>query len=407
MHERHADLLALLRLGIAAVDPAAAVARVVRHEGDEIRIEGGHRMDVTTHVQVLALGKAALAMVTGLSDAIRDLSLYGLAVAPIRRSEVRGVFTLHGSHPVPDLRSSIAGRRLLAAAAVTPGHVPTIILISGGGSALAEVPARGATLESIADVTEQLLRAGATIDEMNVVRRHLSAIKGGGLLRALRGPHVTIALSDVIGSPPHAIASGPTVPDPTDAADVGEIAGRYGVVLPPVERVDADREPQPYVVAADARVAAEAAVVAAAESGHPVVLHTTELSGDAAEAAISAIRRTRKGTMGIFAGETTVTVQGQGSGGRNQHAALVAATEVAGTRTRFAAMGTDGIDGRSPAAGAIVDRESADEAHAAGIDLHRARERFDSYTALKAIGAAIVTGPTGTNVGDLWIVDKT
>ena len=403
MGESPPDLVALLLAGVAAVEPGAAVRRVVSSDGALVRI-GEHPFPTDGRIQVLALGKAAPAMVQGLAVALPSVGVYGTAVTSHGQCEVPAIVTLHGSHPVPSVASVIAGRRMLAAAAMTPLDMPTVFLVSGGGSAQAEVPLPGVTLSWIRETTTALLRSGAHIDEINTIRRHVSAFKGGGLAAALRGPQITVAISDVVGSPPHAIASGPTVVDPTGPDDATRVAEKYGIELPDVERSVASRAGSRFVVAADAVVAAKAVVVAGEAAGVVMELHTAQLMGEASEMAGWAISVTRPGSIGVFAGETTVTLTGDGRGGRNQEAALAAALDLAGTDVRFAAMGTDGIDGMSPAAGAAVD--GATVAGGAELDAAAALANNDSFTYLDGVGATIVTGPTGTNVGDLWVVDK-
>ena len=406
MEDGNRDLLALLLAGVAAVEPGRAVRRLVSIAGPVVHV-GPYELGVDGRLQVLALGKAAAAMVGGLADALPNVSIYGTAVTQHGRSDTPDVVTLHGSHPVPDAASLAAGRRLLAAAAVTPEDLPTVFLVSGGGSALAEAPLPGVTLEWVGETTETLLRSGADIEEINTIRRHVSALKGGGLAAALRGPHVTVAMSDVIGSPPHAIASGPTVADPTRLEDVRAIADRYGLELPEIAALAHPAGGSRFVVAADGAVAASAVVTAGESLRLVTEIHSTTLTGEASEMARRAVEVTNPGSIGVFTGETTVTVAGTGMGGRNQEAALAAAISIAGTTTRFAAIGTDGIDGMSPAAGAIVDGETVARGRALGLDAAAALVANDSFGYLAAVDATIVTGPTGTNVGDLWLVDRT
>lgn len=390
---------------VHAADPARAVAAVVTGTPDRLQV-GDHPFPIAEHVAVLALGKAAPGMVRGLRAALPGVTLHGLEITHAGASRLRGIVTIHGSHPVPDVRSVIAGHRLLAAAALLPHDVPTVVLVSGGGSSLAEVPREGVTLGDIAGITERLLRCGADIEEINTIRRHLSALKGGGLAAALRGPHVTIAISDVVGSAPIAIASGPTVPDPAGPEAAVQVADRYGVVLPAVAGTPAQVKRGGFVVAADGGVAARAVMRRADAAGAHAAVLTETLRGDVTEAVRWALASTPPGTVGILAGETTVRVTGDGRGGRNQHAALLAALSIVGTSIRFATIGTDGRDGNSTAAGAIVDGRTVDAVRRVGGDAEGALRRHDSHTVLDAIGATVVTGPTGTNVGDVWVVDR-
>jgi hydroxypyruvate reductase len=291
-----------------------------------------------------------------------------------------------------------------------------LCLLSGGGSALAEVPAGPLTLGDVQETTELLLRSGAPITDVNTVRQQLSTLKGGRLGEAVQGPLVTLVVSDVIGSPLPVIASGPTVPAEATAADAREVLRRYGLassVPPPVwEHLSAAPSPPardvPFhrrvEVVADGPAAAEGAATAAERLGLTVHQGPVDIVGEADAAAVNAIEAALPG-LTVLAGETTVTVRGAGRGGRNQQAALAAAVLLDGRPgVRFAAMGTDGIDGPTTAAGGMVDGTSAGRMRQAGIDPAAALADNDAHRALAAADDLLACGPTGTNVGDVWLV---
>jgi hydroxypyruvate reductase len=262
----------------------------------------------------------------------------------------------------------------------------------------------------MADLTSHLLVCGANITQLNTVRRHLSRVKGGRLGAATNAPYATLALSDVVGSEPSAIASGPTVSCTSDSSDAMAILDQHGrciaisdSILRALAQPPATPPPDmPFVVIGDGEQAARAA--AAAHPGASVISHS--LIGEAREAAVVAIEATPLDSIGVFAGETVVTVTGKGLGGRNQEAALAAAIAIDGLDITFLAIGTDGVDGPTNAAGAIVDGTTAGIARDHGLELQAALDDNDAHRALTQIGSTIVTGSTGTNTGDLWIIAK-
>lgn len=387
--------------GVAAVDPEGAVAAALE--------------PIPGRVVVLALGKAAPAMARGAARGLGRDRLEGVVVSNHQDEVPAGLELIISSHPLPDARSIEAGSSLLAMAESLTETDVAVVLISGGGSALAEVPVPGVALEDLAVGTDLLLRSGADIVAINTVRRRLSMFKGGGLARAIHPAQmVTLAVSDVVGDAPEAIASGPTV-DPGDDPDAAlRIVRQLGVEsqLPnsirlalaetPLRRTNP--APARYRIVAGAGVAAHAAAAAAESAGVPATVVDTRLVGEAASAAGDALTRAGWG-LSIFAGETTVDVVGDGTGGRNQEAALTVATLIAGRPgVWFLAAGTDGIDGTTDAAGAVVDGGTVARAIRAGLDPDLALERNDSGGFFADLGERIVTGPTGTNVGDLWFV---
>jgi glycerate-2-kinase len=277
------------------------------------------------------------------------------------------------------------------------------------------------SVADVAAVTSALLRSGADITEMNTVRKHLSVLKGGRLAeRAGSSPARTLLVSDVVGDGLDTIGSGPTVPDPTTYRDALEILERRSVEAPGTvtgfltagaegRQSETPKSPFPgheVALVANAAVAAEAAVQAASEQGIPARIETTELEGDAEAMAAGAIAAVEDSGMTFFAGETAVEVTGGGVGGRNQHAALAAALVLDGgdDGVRFGALATDGVDGPTDAAGAVVDAGSIRRGREAGLDPIGYFHNHASHPFLEASGDLLRTGPSGTNVGDLWVV---
>jgi len=331
-------------------------------------------------------------------------------------------------HPVPDERGLTASARLLELARRAQEEELVLFLVSGGGSALTPAPAPPITLGEKQRVTRLLLAAGATIRELNAVRKHLSRFKGGQLARAAWPATVlTLALSDVIGDPLDVIASGPTAPDPSTFASALEVLDRRGVraAAPAsvVDRLEAGRrgaiEETPKtgdeifarvrnVVIGNNALITDAAVAAARRLGYRPHFLTRELEGEAREVAralVSRARRLEPPACLVAGGETTVTVKGSGRGGRCQELALAATLALRpDDGLTILAAGTDGTDGPTEAAGAIVDAGTAGRGRAAGQDPDRALADNDAYGFLRASGDLLVSGPTNTNLLDLYVV---
>jgi len=399
--ERLRELMSLLDAALGAVDPEEAVRGFLESEPP-----AGER------ITVVALGKAAPAMARGAAAALGGRVRRLVVVSDHTEPVPPGAELLVGSHPVPTEASVEAGRRLLAAAAEAADHV--VFLVSGGGSALAEVPRPGLSLADLAAAYEKMLLSGVPIEETNTVRAHLSALKGGRLAAAASAPTTTVVVSDV-GSRIELVASGPTLRCASTPAEALAVLDRHDLIdeLPvsirrvltdPPEAIDLP--PGRVVVVGDCVVAAEAVAAEAERRGIPARLVTTDLRGEASTAAVEALSTTPPGEVGILAGETTVTVRGPGRGGRNQEAALAAAIALDGRDGRFVSFGTDGIDGPTDAAGGYVDGATAFRIRDGGIDPDRALADNDSHAALAAASALIRCGPTGVNVADLWLVDR-
>jgi glycerate 2-kinase len=353
----------------------------------------------------------------------------GLVVAPT--AERFGAFeAIAGGHPIPDDGSERAGRRALAIAESLQADEALLVLLSGGASALMAVPADGVSLDDKRQTTAQLLRAGADIHALNTVRKHLSAIKGGWLAKRAAGHVRTYVISDVVGDDVSVIASGPTVPDESTFADARRLLDRYGGAASypsaVVARLDAGargdvpetpKPAYPSLVRSTTRVIGNrrhAMLGAGGRAGardYHVACIEEAVVGEARTAAIAHVRAVLaraesvpRPACFISTGETTVRVTGNGTGGRNQEFALAAAMEPIPSPFILASVGTDGIDGPTDAAGAIVDSTSLARARAAGLDPNRFLSDNNSYAFFDALGDLIRTGPTGTNVGDLQLL---
>jgi glycerate 2-kinase len=375
---------------------------------------------------VVGCGKSAAAMAAALEDAWPDVDLTGVVVTRYGHAvPTQRIAVLQSAHPVPDAAGEAAAKRILAAVQGLSAEDLVIALISGGGSALMPLAAPGLTLADKQRVNKALLASGATIAEMNCVRKHLSAIKGGRLAAACAPASVvSLAISDVPGDDPAVIASGPTVPDPTSFADAREILTRHGIEIAPAmehQLSHGTETPKPgelphaeFRMIATPLMALEAAAEVARGAGvNPFILGDA-LEGESRELGIvlAGIARSVRAhgqpvaapVLLLSGGETTVSL-GQskpGKGGRNTECLLGLAVALAGEPGIWAAAcDTDGIDGSEDAAGAIVTPDTLARAREAGIDPRTALAGHDSYSLFDAIGDLIRTGPTLTNVNDI------
>lgn len=418
------DAVSAFRAAVEEVQPARLVPALIRRVGDAVVVRGRPLPALRGRRVVMALGKAApaladswLELLPGWSDEMLVLAPHGVSVS----DRVRGSATvLSGAHPIPDARGEEATHRLLAVAHELGAHDLLVVLLSGGASALLAAPRTGVELEDVQGTTRLLLEAGAPIRALNTVRRELLAAAGGGLAAAAApATVVTLVLSDVLGNELPDIASGPTVPSPTGPRDALAVLERYGVDLPSIARFLRRRAAalgtSPVArgrveVLADNRTAVDAAGVALERRGYEVIILRDHLTGEARErgrwlgALARAMSPARPAAL-VVGGETTVTVRGQGRGGRCHELALAAAFELAGGPPRvLLAAGTDGVDGTTSAAGTLVDQDSLGRMAAACVDPRAALAANDSGPALAAAGDAIITGATGTNVCDLVLL---
>jgi glycerate 2-kinase len=427
-------LLGLFEAAVAAADPTKLLS-------------GRLPAPPARRTLVVGAGKAAAGMALAV-EREWDGPLEGLVVTPYGlEAPCERITLVEAAHPLPDAAGRDATARILHLAAGLGADDLMLCLVSGGGSALLELPADGLTLEDIRRVTAALLRSGATIAEMNCVRKHLSAVKGGRLAEAAHPARVvTYLISDVPGDDPAVIASGPTVPDPTTYAEALEILRRYDLDVPPIASHLRDgaapETPKPgdpsfaadeVVILATARDALEAAALRARAAGIEPVILGDDLEGEArdlaaahAALAVACAQGGEQSLLGLreavargaahlagpstrlqrplvllSGGETTVTVRGPGRGGRNTEYLLALGLALGGHPGICAiACDTDGVDGVEEAAGAILTADTLERAKQVGVDPVAALAENDSYGFFAALGDLAVTGPTGTNVND-------
>ena len=425
---------AILREALQAADPHRLVRQHLRLRAGALEAAGVRHRIGRGRIALVAAGKAAVPMARAAEEVLGDHLGEGLAVSTASEGPLRTARLLTASHPVPDARGLAAAAEVESLARGLGRDDLLLVLLSGGASALLPAPAEGLTLEDKARTTGLLLRAGATIHELNAVRKHLSRLKGGGLARAAAPARVvTLVLSDVVGDDLSTIASGPTVPDPTTFADALDVLRRRAVLddvpaavrarLEAGARGEIAETPKPGAAAfrrgatrivGSNRLSVEAAAREARRQGlRPVVL-TTRLEGEAREVArvlvavlrecVESARPAAAPLCLLAGGETTVTVRGHGQGGRNQELAVAAARALEGfpVPAVVASLGTDGIDGASDAAGGVADDTSLARAAALGLASASAfLEANDTRNYLGPLGDLILTGPTGTNVVDV------
>jgi len=465
-------IISVLNAAIGAVDPRRAVRNHVALAGSELRIgERGYPLNEIDRVIVIGGGKAGTPMAAAIHEILGGRVTagavnvkYGHAAdgggwqvrfehRPVTGGDPRGkipsappradtgpIAVSEAGHPVPDAAGLAGARRIAALLDQLSERDLVIVLLSGGGSALLPLPAGAITPADYQALTGLLLRCGADITEINIVRKHCSRLQGGQLARLAAPAQVaTLILSDVVGTPLDAIASGPTVPDRSSFADAWAVLARYGLTEQAPSAVrehlrhgaaglipDTPKPGDPLfarvnnVVVGDNASAGRAAVAEAKRLGFTAFLLTTFLQGEAREVGRAVAGLAQGIACGqsdfvppvclVLGGETTVTIRGQGTGGRNQELALAAALALDGyplpngIEVAVASLGTDGTDGPTDAAGGIATGDSAARARALGLDARAALDANDSYPLLGALGDLIVTGPTQTNVNDLIAV---
>lgn len=432
------DALTIFRAALGAADPADAIRRHVRLNGDTL-IAGGrrYRLERFRRIQVIGAGKASGAMAQAIERLLGRRLQGGLVstkyghTVPLRRVEI-----CECGHPVPDARGVEGASRVAEIAREAGPDELLIVLISGGASALLPAPAPPITLDEKQQTTRLLLASGANIHELNTVRKHISSIKGGQLAR-LAQPATVLALmlSDVIGDDLDVIGSGPTVPDRSTFVDAAGVLEKFGLMekvpasvrdrieqgcggeIPDTPKSgDAVFERVRNLVVGSNRLAVAAAAHKARELGYRPLVLSTYIEGETADVArmhaaiarevVASGRPIRPPTCIISGGETTVTLQpDSGTGGRNQEFVLAAALDIAGLDGVVVfSGGTDGTDGPTDAAGAIGDGQTISRAHSQSLDARRFLAGHDSYHFFERLGDLLKTGPTGTNVMDVRLV---
>ncbi|MGC9372892.1 MAG: glycerate kinase type-2 family protein [Thermovirgaceae bacterium] len=403
---------------IKAVLPENAVQKALEGEEFRRRVESGGRLFV------VAIGKASWRMAWAAADSLAGRLDGGVVVTKYGHSmgSIPGLEIHEAGHPVPD-KNTLAGTEKALEKVTHLGQNDTVIfLVSGGGSALFEKPREGLSLEDIADVTGQLLASGADIVEINMIRKRLSAVKGGRFARIAAPARVfAVVLSDVLGDRLDSIASGPAYPDGTTAAEALRVVEKYGLGLNP-GLLDALKEETPKelsnvttVITGSVTALCSAAASAVQRLGYRPLLLSTTLDCEARDAGafIASMAREIRASGNpmdppcavIIGGETVVHLRGKGKGGRNQELALSAALGIRGLDdVALISVGSDGTDGPTDAAGGLVDGTTAVTLQELGMDAEAVLGDNDSYHALDACGCLVRTGPTGTNVNDVVIL---
>jgi glycerate 2-kinase len=439
LHPNGKQVARILQAALSAVEPGAAVRRRLRRDTNTLWIgEKAYNLKHVRQVRLVGFGKASLPMGQAAAAVLDERLHSGILIT--KQGQVQlfeaaldpRLTVLEAAHPVPDESSLAASQQVITyLEGLTPDDL-VVCLISGGGSALLTAPAEGVSLDDLRVLTGLLLSSGASINEVNTLRKHLEQLKGGGLAQIAAPAQVAVlALSDVIGDPLDVIASGPAVPDPTRFGDALGILERYRLLdqtpdairrhLQAGSRGELPDTPKPgnplfknvyNQIVGSNRQAARAAMEQAKTVGLQTVLLTTYLQGEARQAGrfIAALGRelgrvdgpvTRPGCL-IFGGETTVTVRGDGLGGRNQELALGAVAELSGLDgLLLVTLATDGGDGPTDAAGAVVDGGTLDRAQELGLDPGDFLQRNDAYHFFEPLAALLQPGPTQTNVNDL------
>jgi len=434
MADLKAIVLRIFRETLAAIDIPAALRRKLARSGSRIRCgEDGVDLAAFDRIRVVAFGKASFAMAAGLLEVLApDFPVEGILVGPAPAPRaLEGFRAFVAGHPVPNAGSFAAGRAILDLLGTCDERTLVFILLSGGGSALVEQPLDpDVTLEDFQALNRLLVACGAPIDDINAVRKHFSAVKGGRLAAAAPlATKITLGVSDVPAGRESALASGPTLPDPTTVADACRVVEQYGLLpkLPPGIR---------------ARFERPASLAETPKSDHPafrrahfeILLGLRDLFHHAHRAAeaegcvticdnstddwpltkaadhlLGELARHERVHPGcrvavIADGEVSSPVTGHGVGGRNSAFVLHCVAPIAGKSVAVLSAGTDGIDGSSPAAGAVADGTTLASARAAGLDPGDFFRRSDSHTFFKVLGGSVETGPTGNNLRDLRVL---
>jgi len=419
----------ILAEAIRAVEPGEAVKRSVKRTGDILNIAGrNYILPEYGQIHLFGIGKASIGMARALAEILGSQLSDGLVITKHSPGILRPPITiLQGGHPNPDENSLIAGSMAIEYFSAVRSNSLLLCLVSGGGSALMTSPVEGISLEDMQALTSSLLASGVSIKEINTLRRHLDRVKGGRLVELANGAAIaSLILSDVIGNPLEAIASGPTAPDPTTKADAMGVIDKYGMreqisgkILAGLETASETPKPGDRLIEAVQNtivgsnlLSAQAALAQAGLEGFHPYLPGADLQGEARDTAVELASFLRRLSMNgdpvsppaciVLGGETTVTLRGKGRGGRNTELALAAVAELADfPKVMLITLATDGEDGPTDAAGAIVTGDTFRRAAALGMHGGEYLEQNDSYSFFSALDDLLKPGPTGTNVNDL------
>jgi len=435
LEQLRADAVGIFNAAVMAVDPAHAVRRYVRVSGTAIEVaDRSYALADFRNIYIVGAGKASVPMAQAVESLLGEHLSGGIVVTKYGQARrLRKVRVIEAAHPIPDHAGADGARQIATLAQQATEDDLIFCLVSGGGSALLPYPIGGLTLADKQEVTQLLLRSGATIRETNTLRRHLSQLKGGKLARmAYPAQLIGLIVSDVVGDTLEDIASGPTAPDRSSYADCIAILRKYRLVdsIPASARAALDSgikgefadtvkasdiaftKVQNLIIASN-RLATEAAKSHATDLGYRSEILSNDIEGESREVAQRQAVMLKQVLAEpppepicfILGGETTVSVRGDGIGGRNQEFALAAAIELADAAgVVVLSAGTDGIDGPTDAAGAIVDGATVSRGRLHGYEAARFLERNDAYNYLLATGDLLITGPTQTNVMDLQVM---
>lgn len=434
------DIIELFLAGVDAVDPyeitrrSISITKELLTITDHLRNQECYDLTRFKRILIAGFGKAALPMAQAIEQILLDRITKGVVITPYGiGSKLKRIDVTEAGHPIPDTRGINGAQRITEMMGDTTKDDLVILLVSGGGSALFTLPAAGITIDDLRKMNETLLRSGANIDEINTIRKHLSLVKGGQLARFVH-PAKTAALiiSDVIGDPPHAIASGPAAPDPSTFCAACDILRKYRLlqttppnILTRLEggcRGEIPETPKPgdplfrnkrNFIIGNNITALQAIAKLARQKGYEPFILSSRISGDTryvAKVFAAMIEDFKRIPITvpiciISGGEMTTMVQGTDIGGRNQDFCLSLVPLIKGFRdVQVLSAGTDGIDGNTDAAGAIVDSHTYERTRAMRLDIEQSLANYDAHTFLQATGCLLITGSTKTNVMDIQIV---
>jgi glycerate-2-kinase len=426
------DALKIIEAGISAANPAIAMRNWVKLRRSKLWVgKKSYDLDKFDNIYIVGAGKASGVMAQTLEDILDKKVTKGLVnVNSVRRAKTRIIEMNEAGHPIPDVSTLKGTKKILKILREVGERDLVFVLISGGGSALLEMPVDDISLEDLKKTDELLLKCGANIDEINTVRKHISVVKGGKLIKSIPAQVISLILSDVVGDKLDVIASGPTTPDSTTFSDAFRVLEKYALlstvpksVLTYIKKgarglVAENPKPENEIfkrvnnlIIGGGETVVKAAREKAAELGYnPIIISTTvegesKVVGEKHASMLKKMPAAKKPAALISGGETTVTVRGKGKGGPNQEFVLGALLTLQKMKNfAIAAIDTDGEDGSTDAAGAIGDDKTLPQAEKIGLNPKKELEKNNSYHFFEKVGNLIHTGPTGTNVNDLRIM---